>query len=650
MRPSLWTAAHTSVSRDTMFNDTSGWTTRTVTRLATEWDKRVETQYLKDANGRLDSVHVVLPGSIAATGRRYAWNATTGTLTAVRVNGADVTLGYDTELMPIGVTQPGGLTRNLSPTSIHELFKAGYSTNGADTLLWRGMALDTLGRVVRQYAYANSSIDKTQYTYRYDARGRLIAVHDSTLFAASSCDGVDFGVRLCSAYTALLQWKDSLSYDRVGNAVYADGFTGAGTATYDKNRITNWPGYTYTWDAAGNLTQRAKSGGATTNFYWSADGLLDSVIVGARKIRYDYNGFGQLVRKRVDGASAETRHFFWTQGHLLAELDATLSNRVGEYAYFPGTDQPMALLTGATTVTATRYFQQDAQGSVIGLTKSDGTVEGAVIVSRPWGEQEFWAPLPPADTVRLRWQGLFYEGDATQLYYVRARCYDPITHRFLTQDPTGLEGGINPYTFAANDPINYADPTGKRLGERGPCTLMAASCGDAWWTSFEPAGSGGAVVFECKEVRPNVIQCKRNDHPVIAVGVTGGAVVFGGPTAASGIFFGGSDWYGTYTTWGPAAISNSGFGWEVKLISSQAAFQDSSWDVCGSVKAANGCISFNSDGWGVSAGQGKGPLKYGLSFGHTNTVTTSFFEETFGKMWREWMNFRDCRLINLPSC
>ena len=127
-------------------------------------------------------------------------------------------------------------------------------------------------------------------------------------------------------------------------------------------------------------------------------------------------------------------------------------------------------------------------------------------------------------------------------------------------------------------------------------------------------------------------------------------MVFGGPTAASGIFFGGSDWYGTYTTWGPAAISNSGFGWEVKLISSQAAFQDSSWDVCGSVKAANGCISFNSDGWGVSAGQGKGPLKYGLSFGHTNTVTTSFFEETFGKMWREWMNFRDCRLINLPSC
>jgi RHS repeat-associated protein len=477
----LWSAAHNAVSRDTVVNDSTGWPTSSVTRLATDWSKRVQIRYTREANSRLDSVHVVLSGSIAATWRRYTWNSSTGTLAAVYLNGSSVTFGYNSELLPSTMTQPGGLTRNLSPSSIHELFKAGYGTQGVDTLLWRGMELDTLGRVVRQYAYANSQVDKTQYTYRYDPRGRLTAVHDSTLLGASTCDGVDFGVRLCSGYTPMLNYRDSLAYDRLGNTTYADGYiSGTGAATYTKNRITGWPGYTFARDSAGNITQRSKTGGATTNFYWSADGLLDSVIVGARKIRYDYNALGQLVRKRVDGDGTQWRHFFWDQGHLLAELDSALTSRVGEYAYYPGTDRPMAFLAGATTVTSTSYFQQDVQGSVIGLTTSAGAVQSAVIVSRPWGEYEFGMPSVPT-TVRLRWQGLFYEGDSTQLYYVRARWYDPVTHRFLTQDPLGLEGGANPYTFGGNDPVNNSDPSG----------LIYYDCG-VWWYDWEcQQGQGG---------------------------------------------------------------------------------------------------------------------------------------------------------------
>ncbi len=40
------------------------------------------------------------------------------------------------------------------------------------------------------------------------------------------------------------------------------------------------------------------------------------------------------------------------------------------------------------------------------------------------------------------------------------RYYDPNTGRFITRDPTGYEGGINPYTFCGNNPVNYADPLG----------------------------------------------------------------------------------------------------------------------------------------------------------------------------------------------
>lgn len=41
-----------------------------------------------------------------------------------------------------------------------------------------------------------------------------------------------------------------------------------------------------------------KSSTDSTRYVRSADGLLDSVITTGRAITYEYNAFGQLVRKR----------------------------------------------------------------------------------------------------------------------------------------------------------------------------------------------------------------------------------------------------------------------------------------------------------------------------------------------------------------
>lgn len=38
--------------------------------------------------------------------------------------------------------------------------------------------------------------------------------------------------------------------------------------------------------------------------------------------------------------------------------------------------------------------------------------------------------------------------------------YDPQTGRFLTQDPIGLAGGVNLYSYAGNNPIAFSDPFG----------------------------------------------------------------------------------------------------------------------------------------------------------------------------------------------
>lgn len=54
--------------------------------------------------------------------------------------------------------------------------------------------------------------------------------------------------------------------------------------------------------------------------------------------------------------------------------------------------------------------------------------------------------------------------DASGLYYMRARWYDPAVGRFISRDP--LRGSamspasLNSYSYAAADPIGRADPTG----------------------------------------------------------------------------------------------------------------------------------------------------------------------------------------------
>jgi RHS repeat-associated protein len=52
------------------------------------------------------------------------------------------------------------------------------------------------------------------------------------------------------------------------------------------------------------------------------------------------------------------------------------------------------------------------------------------------------------------------------LYYYRARYYDPKVGRFISEDPIGLTGGVNFYGYVGGQPTNAVDPFGlEALGE-----------------------------------------------------------------------------------------------------------------------------------------------------------------------------------------
>ncbi|MHB8965028.1 MAG: RHS repeat-associated core domain-containing protein, partial [Coriobacteriia bacterium] len=49
-------------------------------------------------------------------------------------------------------------------------------------------------------------------------------------------------------------------------------------------------------------------------------------------------------------------------------------------------------------------------------------------------------------------------------FYLPARCYDPATYRFLSQDPAAPSAGdplsLNAYAYCLGDPVNRSDPSG----------------------------------------------------------------------------------------------------------------------------------------------------------------------------------------------
>jgi RHS repeat-associated protein len=150
---------------------------------------------------------------------------------------------------------------------------------------------------------------------------------------------------------------------------------------------------------------------------------------------------------------------------LFAELAATGVDRV-EYSYYPGLDRLHAVSAASDTV----YFaHQDGLGSVIGLVNHQNNQLRASYWYDRWGKQVTETEnLGAGARNRARFKGAMWMGDyGPELYYMRHRWYEPHSGRFLSEDPIGLDGGINPFIFAANDPVGGRDPVGLRSCKGG---------------------------------------------------------------------------------------------------------------------------------------------------------------------------------------
>jgi len=97
----------------------------------------------------------------------------------------------------------------------------------------------------------------------------------------------------------------------------------------------------------------------------------------------------------------------------------------------------------------------DLLGSTIGLVNSSGAL-GTQYQYGPFGQTTMTGA---SSTNPLQYTGR--EMDATGLYFLRARYYNPIAQRFVSPDPIGLSGGqVNLYAYVFNQPMDWTDPLG----------------------------------------------------------------------------------------------------------------------------------------------------------------------------------------------
>ena len=190
----------------------------------------------------------------------------------------------------------------------------------------------------------------------------------------------------------------------------------------------------------------------TRNFTYDAEDRMLTAS-GPTAITLSYDPTGRLSQT----VSSVTTQFLYSGDQLVAEYSPSPSPAgTVLHRYVPGPipDQPVVWYYGSGT-TDRRYLHQDSQGTVIAWSNSSA-VAGDIYAYGPNGE--------PADNFaggksRFRYTGQIMIPEA-QLYYYKARMYDPGMGRFLQADPTGYDAGMNLYAYTGDDPVNLNDPMG----------------------------------------------------------------------------------------------------------------------------------------------------------------------------------------------
>ncbi|NMC14834.1 MAG: hypothetical protein GYA34_18355 [Chloroflexi bacterium] len=248
------------------------------------------------------------------------------------------------------------------------------------------------------------------------------------------------------------------------------------------NRLTSSNEAVYSYDNIGNVTGINKGVQLTTFAYNNENSLVSQVSEG-HTIEHKYNALNDRIAKIADGnVTRYVLSYGGSMSHVLCETDSS-GNIIAYYIHGP------EVVGRIDAGSAQRFYHTDAVGSVAALTDDTQAITDKYAYT-PFGELAGRTGTTANPFTYVGGYGVMTEVD--NLYFMRARFYDPQTGRFLGKDP--VEGtlqqpmSLHRYYYVYNNPLIQIDYNG-----REPITLAVI-------TAFVaiPAivrGSGDAALY-----------------------------------------------------------------------------------------------------------------------------------------------------------
>lgn len=379
--------------------------------------------------------------------------------------GGTVTFGYDAANRNISVAEPGGScsgTVSLCTT-------LGYdSDNRLTSLTFPGGATETI-------SYDNAG-NKTSVIGK-DSQARVLTSFSYTYTQGSQDVNVrlsmaesDPQANLTTSYTydnlgRLTQARNSQTtltygYDAAGNRTSGPG----GASTFNgANEITASPGVSsYSFDLDGNLTGSAAGGSLAYN---GKNQTTATNWGGFNVTGMAYAGSGQAERTAAGSNS-----------YASSSLGLSISKASGSSTYFL-LDAGGGLLGERTPDGNHWYYLTDALGSIAAVISGSGSTIGDTYLYDAYGKQTHIS-----GSVSNPWGYAGGFTDPTGLVLFGERYYDPGLGRFTQIEPGAW---LPDFTYAADNPVNFADPSGE---------VMVCDCGGGGGDTSTGIGGGAGLL------------------------------------------------------------------------------------------------------------------------------------------------------------
>ncbi|MBI5639953.1 MAG: RHS domain-containing protein [Nitrospirae bacterium] len=404
-------------------------------RLIAITDASGTTSYEYSPKGQVTREAKVIDGVTYTS--QYSYNLNGDVTSITYPAGRVVDYSYASGLMSGVTTTAGGTTTALASNIQYQAF-GGIKSLVYGNGLNRTITYDNQGRIRTIVAGGIQNL-----TYAYDANSNITGITNNVDPAKTKTYAYDALDRLTGA---IGPWGTlNYTYDGVGNRKTETTATGTTSYTYTANKLMSSSGdknLSFGYDSNGNTI--AENG--RQYVYNQNQRLIKTAEASSTLGDYVYNANGQRAKKVAGGVT--TVYHFNVGGQLIGESDNS-GNVIAQYVYLNG--QPIAKIDSA----GISYIHTDHLGTPTAMTNAAGAKVWE-IESQPFGD----APnITGSGNLNLRFPGQYFDPESG-LHYNYFRDYEPRMGRYVEADPIGLRGGINPFYFVGNNPVNFIDQFG----------------------------------------------------------------------------------------------------------------------------------------------------------------------------------------------